>query len=266
MAAFGGGGNPFGGGGGSGSVNPIPVLSLINSAFRIAGIMGAPRRGSSISEQNEAFDILNAMLDSWNTERLIVFHEDRLVFPLVANQQEYTIGPTDADFTATRPVRLDRASTVIQYNGPQPIELPMQIMTYVQWQAIATKNVTSSIPRMVYYDAQYANGHLFYWPLPSEVVQTVLYVWSQLGQFSSPGDNVALPPGYLKALTYNLAAEIANYYPARQKMSAMAYKTAVESKAWVKRVNYIPLDIQVDRALIDNSDVGWNIYTGEWNR
>lgn len=243
------------------------LAGLIYPALRIAGILGAPGRTAKTagSIQAEAFDVLNTLIDGWNLERLTIFEEARLVFNLVASQQTYTIGP-GGNFNTVRPQRIDRASIVIQYNGPQPMELPLQILTYAQWQQIVSKSVTSSIPRQVYYQPAYPLGNVNYWPLPSQVVQTILYVWQQMGAFATITDPISIPPGYLKALRYNLAADLADIYPGKQKMSARSMQIAAESKGWIKRQNIIPLDIQVDRALIDLKDAGFNVYTGEYNR
>ena len=52
----------------------------------------------------DAFDMLNDLVDQWSNEEMMVFYKNEIVFPIVAGQTHYTIGPTgniNASFTGS---------------------------------------------------------------------------------------------------------------------------------------------------------------------
>ena len=52
----------------------------------------------------DAFDMLNDLVDQWSIEEMMVFYKNEIVFPIVAGQTQYTIGPTgniNASFTGS---------------------------------------------------------------------------------------------------------------------------------------------------------------------
>ena len=52
----------------------------------------------------DAFDMLNDLVDQWSNEEMMVFYKNEIVFPIVAGQTQYTIGPIgniNASFTGS---------------------------------------------------------------------------------------------------------------------------------------------------------------------
>jgi hypothetical protein len=49
-------------------------------------------------------------------------------------------------------------------------------------------------------------------PVPSAADTLVLYTWQQLSRFAATSDTFDLPPGYARAIRYNLALELAPEY------------------------------------------------------
>jgi hypothetical protein len=163
-----------------------------------------------------------------------------------------------------RPMTLDRASVINPASTTQPLEIPILILTYEQWQYIPVKYLGSTIPTRVYYETSDPIGVLHYWPYPTSDIQAVIYVAQQLLQIPSLDYRIALPPGYLRALQYNLAVELADRFP-RANLKPASIKIAAEAKAWIKRRNTRPIDIQVDRAVLPWS-YPYNIYTDQYSR
>lgn len=66
--------------------------------------MGELRPGQSPSPDDlqYGFSQLNALLDSWSTERLSLFTVESAEYQLSAGIQDYTLGPT-GDFVQERP-------------------------------------------------------------------------------------------------------------------------------------------------------------------
>ncbi len=224
--------------------------------------MGAPQRTASASQNDEAFDVLSAYIDQLLTERLLSYYEIRSEQTLVGGQQDYTIG-IGGNFAIDRPMTLDRASILLNSGAQNESELPLSILTYAQWQLITIKDIGSNPPTSVYYEPRFPLGILHFWPFPAANTQAVLYVRNQIAQFASLSSTVSFPPGYLRFLQYGLAVELANYYGKKSAMSPEARQTAAEARAWVKRINIIPLDIRVDRALYPAVQP-FNIYAGDF--
>lgn len=72
-------------------------------------------RGQTPSPEDYGYGLseLNALLDLLSTERLHTFAVTKVQFQLVADQQDYTIGPTGADFTNERPVLIQTATIIL---------------------------------------------------------------------------------------------------------------------------------------------------------
>jgi hypothetical protein len=237
------------------------VYDLLYVSHRIAGILGAPQRTLSQAEIADAFDALNAMLDSWNTERLMIYSITRQVHPLVASQQIYTIGASiSASFNTTRPPTIEKASILDEPLSAQPRESPIEIVTALQWQNIPIKTTLSPFPDMLWYDAAYPLGKIHLYPVPSETNSLVLYPWTQFSQFAAVTDTVAFPSAYLRAIQYNLAVELAPRYPST-RMSPMVIPMAIEAKAAVKNLNAPILDLACDSALIAHGGA-YDIWVG----
>lgn len=68
---------------------PIDIVS------RSLKDIGALEAGESPTPEaaQDAFDMLNDMLDQWSTESMMVFYKTEIVFPVTQNVTQYTIGP-----------------------------------------------------------------------------------------------------------------------------------------------------------------------------
>ncbi len=90
----------------------MTALQLITDALVVLNELD---RGQTPApgEINYAFRQLNALLDSWSTERLSIFKVKSVIFTLQDNVQDYSIGPTGT-FVQERPVLIQTASIIIQ--------------------------------------------------------------------------------------------------------------------------------------------------------
>jgi hypothetical protein len=65
-------------------------------------------------ETEFAFRQLNALLDSWSTERLSIHKVNQVIFTLSDDVQDYTIGPS-GDFVQERPVLIQTATIIFKF-------------------------------------------------------------------------------------------------------------------------------------------------------
>ena len=78
-------------------------LDIISRALKDIGALEAGESPSADATQ-DAFDMLNDLVDQWSNEEMMVYYKNEIVFPIVSGQTQYTIGPTgsiNASFTGS---------------------------------------------------------------------------------------------------------------------------------------------------------------------
>ena len=216
-------------------------LELIERSLRTIGVLASGETASA-AEGADGLVALNDMVDQWSTEKLAVFSVARQTFSLTLNQQTYTMG-TGGNFNVARPARIERASIIQLSNPSLPLELKIDILSEQQWQRIPVKGIASSLPKVVYIDDAFPLRNLSYWSIPNVAVDTALYTWTAISAFTLAVDQT-FPPGYAKALRYNLALDLAPEYGAVVSPTVLAQ--AIDSKAKIKSHNITPPILTVD--------------------
>ncbi len=75
-------------------------IDLIKGALRSIGALGTGETPDPDSA-NDAFTMLNDMLDQWSTQKMMLFATQEVIHELTTNQTAYTIGSTAASVGAT---------------------------------------------------------------------------------------------------------------------------------------------------------------------
>lgn len=227
----------------------MTAQDLIASSCRLIGVLAS---GQTLPNDIAAdgLMVLNQMIDSWSADRLTIFTVKIDQFTLVPNQQTYSYG-AGGDFNQPRPAEITRASIVSLTNPSQPLELFIDIYTDKDWQAIPVKNIQTTLPNGVYDDGAFPLRNLSFWPIPTVAVETRLYSWTALNQFTTLTTNLTFPPGYLEALRYNLALRLIAEMPGEFNpvMVQTTLKLATESLARVKTINQPDIEANLDPAL-----------------
>ena len=68
-------------------------IDLISRALKDIGALEAGEIPTPDASQ-DAFDMLNDLIDQWSNEGMMVFNTTEIIFPLISGQIQYTIGPT----------------------------------------------------------------------------------------------------------------------------------------------------------------------------
>lgn len=232
--------------------------SLIASALRLVGVLAAGEDPAA-EDSNDALVTLNDLIDSWSNENLLIPNKVSETFALTANQQTYTMG-SGGDFDTTRPVSIENA--LLQVTNVSPVlELPMAILNQDQFANISLKTLTSNYPSSIYNDQAYPLNNIKFWPVPeSSGYNVVLYSWKPLSQVATLATSFSLPPGYTRALRFNLAVDLSGEYGKTLPDTVTAI--AIQAKAAIKRTNVRPYYLRVDSAIQARPAV-WNWLTGE---
>lgn len=226
------------------------AFDVIASSLRLANVL-ADSELPNDDIANQGLAVLNDMLDAWNAERLAVFTMRADDFPLVAGQQAYTLGTT-GNFNITRPARIERMSVVLLANPANPVEVPITMYTFENWQNVAVKVAASSFPLACYDDANFPLRTLNFWPLPQQVNNVRIYSWSPLPA-QTLLSALAFPPGYAEALRYNLAVRLAAEFVTVPNSTVISI--AVQGYARIKSMNLPSSQMRSD---LVNSQSGYN--------
>jgi hypothetical protein len=214
------------------------VSDLVYTALRLCGVLSAPGRGPSPSDLADGLSALNSLLDQWTSERLMIYAITPSTVDVVATQGTYQLGPGASDWDLALPPLIERASVMPAHVAPAlPQEIPLRIVTPAEWQTIEVKEVPATFPTHLYYDRIFPIASVRLWPIPQVDCSIVLYLWELLDRFVALTDIVAFPPGYQRALEYQLALELAPRYPGRAVISEVVAAEAMKSKAQIAEIN-----------------------------
>ena len=229
------------------------ATQIIDRALKIAGVLGEGETATS-EEAADGLVSLNDMVDSWNIERLAIYQIQEENFTLTIGDNSYTIG-SGGDFNTTRPVKIENA--FIRQNGN---DYPVVIINNQAFDNITTKAVQSDLPDQLYYEPSFPLGTIHIYETPSAANDIYINSWKSLHSFSSLTTTLSLPPGYERALKYNLASELAPEYG--MTLTAKAEQIATESKGRIKTLNAAnnPLIARVDYGAVSNAR-RYNIYS-----
>jgi hypothetical protein len=67
-------------------------IEIITRAMKDIGAVAAGETPTP-SEAQDAFEMLNDIIDQWSNENLMVFNVTEIIFPVISGQVQYTIGP-----------------------------------------------------------------------------------------------------------------------------------------------------------------------------
>lgn len=231
------------------------VLDLIQDALKQIGALAI---GETVSaeEAQDALNVLNAMLDVWRTESMMVYTIQENVFPLVSGQGVYTLG-TGGNFNMPRPDRIVDAYARDTAGNDYKLYVTTDSQQYSD---IISKYTTASIPTIIYDNGNFPLKDLSFWPVPSDPsYSAVLWTWGVLNEFSSVNETVTLPPGYKWALQTNLAYLLCPRYGVTN--TAEIEKQAVLSKGQIKRFNTVVPEMVFPKDLTGTA-VAFNWLTG----
>lgn len=157
------------------------------------------------ADLNDALLTLNEMIDGWNVQPLAVYGSANENFTVTPGTATYDWGLTAVapNVLTERPVWLNNVTCV--RNG---VSTYVDIITQDEYDAIAIKTTTSPLIERVLYVNAYPLGQLTLFPVPTEAVILSMNTSRQLAGPVLLQSTIAMPPGYLKALRYNLAVDL----------------------------------------------------------
>lgn len=229
----------------------------INRALRLLGVLAEGETPSAATSQ-DALVATQQMIDSWSTERLAVYATQTQTFTWPSNVATRTIGPT-GDFVGVRPVSVDD-STYFKDPGTG-VSFNIQLVNELQYNSIPVKDGQSTYPRVMFVENTFPDTTMTVYPVPSQALTFKIVSVQELTQPANLATDLAFPPGYLRAFTFNLAMEIAPEFGVEP--SPQVQRIAMTSKRNLKRINN-PNDVMQFPYNLVAKNRGYNVYTGSW--
>ena len=225
------------------------ALRIITSALRKAGVLTMGETPAA-DDAIDCLEMLNDMIASWSNDSLIVYARTLESFPVVSGTTSYTIG-SGGTFDTARPIRIISA-----YVRSATIDYPLQVINDENYADVGIKSI-GGIPQFLNYTNEYPLATINLFPAPTTGYSLFLLTEKQLSEFTL-NQTVALPPGWKRALIYNLAMELGPEYG--QPTSQGVFNTANESKALLRAAVMAAKPMQWDTGVssADNIYGGWN--------
>ena len=198
----------------------------INRALRLLGVL-AEGELPSASESADALIALNQMLDSWSTERLSVYGT-------IDTPGTWSAGTDAYQITAPAPIQLD-PSTYFVLDG---VSYTPTLINQAQYNSIPVKTTQSTIVDVLFAQTVVTTDitlEIYAYPVPSQDLAFHFISVRPLEQVTDPTTALVIPPGYLRAFTYNLALELAPEFGVEPSKDIRRIASA--SKQNIKRIN-----------------------------
>lgn len=246
------------------AVTVITGREVATRVLRMLGIAGAADQPAAEDIQ-DMFEVLNDWMDGLKTQKRTIFHVARNDgLSLTAATQGYTVGD-GGTWDIERPLWIEGWSVIEDPSASQPLEIPMgKPMTLDQWRRIGVKSNTAAYPTALYFDYGWTAGlaRAEVYPVPtSSTPEVVLYAGLPLSEFADLDTEYSFPPGYRRAIYYNVALDAApDWEVTDERKLARIERIAKSSMADIKRANYRPVDAKFDAALTGVGSRSRNIY------
>lgn len=204
----------------------MTVLELISASLRLINALAS----SETPDANVAVDArtsLNCLLGEWMNDGLISLTEQQ-IFNTVINTSSYTIG-TGMTWVGHKPLKVLSA---ILSDGSN--DYPLEIIGENDYLNIGDKSTVGQ-PKFLFYKPSNSTGTVYLDCKPDKVYAITLVSQAAFVEYSANATVIDLPTGYLNALKYNLALELAPEYEIEPSQFVM--KRAQETLAAIKRTN-----------------------------
>ena len=237
----------------------IRARDVIEPALRLLGVSSSEEPVQPDMAQAGLL-ALNALLDAWAVDRLMIPRRPKLTLPLVAGKPTYSWGYvrgelTPADVSAPAPVRLELCVLSVTDGSTQEWELTVLEQRDYET-GIWLKQMTSSYPECVYLDPTRPYATLYVWPIPEWPYQLRLFPWPALPLYPHWDSIMDWPEGYLRALQYALAVDLGPQY-------GVEASPTVQRVAMAARQDLSPVNARVGRL---SPSPGGEPMVSEWAR
>ncbi len=149
---------------------------------------------------------------------------------------------SSGNVVVTYTTKLVRPLTILSarlFDFASLIETPLELMDRIEYQEYPNKTAESTVNGL-YYDRRggaNASGLLYVWPTPADVTGAIkMTIQRPIEDFSAAGNDPDLPQEWIRALTWNLADELADEHgtpePKRSRIEQRAARFLADVNWW----------------------------------
>jgi hypothetical protein len=231
----------------------ITVLDLIKASMRLIGAV-ASGEAPTAQEATDVRQVLNLLLQEWHNEGLIS-QVERQSFATVSGVGSYVIG-NGSTWNGNKPLQI--LSAVVKDSSDT--ETPLRLIGDEEYNRISDKT-TFGTPDLLYYLAGALTGTIYLNSVPDAVYTVTIVNQKPFSVYDTLTEDLIFPNGYISALKYALAVEIAPEFG--QQPNGFIIQQAEKKKAQLKSSNLKrPAPIRFYNPT-GRSGATFNIYTGE---
>lgn len=207
--------------------------------------------------------LANAIIDQWNADRLRVYADMFIMNTLTPSLQIHTIGPSGTWTQTSRPVSIEGGSVLL--GGTNNPRVGIGIRNAQWWNDVSVPTITATFPTDLYYQPDWPNGSIVFYPIPTQAYQVELWVRMLLSAITDVTADFSMPPGYQLALTLTLAERLA---PGNgQSVSQETKEQAREARDIAFGNNVvIPNLTTLDSGMPGSRGGGWLYRTGDFKQ
>lgn len=226
--------------------SPTTAIKIIRGALGVTNSVGVDQVLTA-DETALGVEVFNDILEQWSTDSLSLWGQADQTFMTVPGQKTYAIGPT-GDWVGDRPVNISEdAYTVLPVGDATPTSFVCSSLSRQQYNDIAVKDQQNNFAMRYWYTADFPNGTLILWPVPSVAAPFTFSSSRILTPITNAGAIISFPPGYAKAFKWVLAVELAPYFG--KQASDDVKSIARDAYASIKRANKEAAILQFDSTL-----------------
>lgn len=230
------------------------VLDLGVAALQDLGVLGVGETPSG-EDQQYILDTLNRLIDQAAAERLTMHKVTQTPWTITSSDGTYTVGP-GADINIPYPTYIQGVNYADTSVSP-PVEVQLIPLTDEGYRTLTPKTLTNVYPTSWYFDHGYTSsgsgngyGSLILWPTPtSSTLVGVIYVATQVAEFTATSEVVALPKGYREWIVTELAARMATAFDRTQLLPRLESQVD-RARRILKASNTRLADLSVDPAVL----------------
>lgn len=143
--------------------------------------------------------------------------------------------PPDFVVADQRPEKIDSANLILNNVTPN-VNITIEIRDYDWWAAQKVQPLATNYPTDLYYQTDWPNGSLFFWPIPQTNWPVQLFLRTVLQQVTAT-QSFTLPPGYWSALMLTLAERLWDPLISDAQISPLLVRDAAKARGIVKAQN-----------------------------
>lgn len=202
--------------------------ALLTKAYRDAQKL--PRGAALSADQlSDGIDIMNDLINLWQTQGLKLFLTEEITIPLVVGQQMYSMRPA-GDVAMTKPLEIISAT----YWDSSSNSRPLLKISREEWTRLSNRTQQGTV-NQYFYDPQYDRLNLYLWMVPDTTAATGTVhavLRKQAANVTISSDSPQFPPEWAIALRWGVADELTSGMPETVQMRcqqrAQAYRQALE--------------------------------------